>query len=136
MDWFVFFGFAALGCWASYVIGDYRGFKRGKEGSYELWCSRMARENGTLIWPPDSGRATALPDNGAIPVQTQSDRKFCATHDIRVVKSTVRPDRLQRRWVDDRGSSEWHDVPLTEEGLFEIADWPNFPVFLEDVQEC
>lgn len=50
MAWFLF-GLAALACCVSYVIGDYRGFKRGKQGSYELWCSRMARENRALVWP-------------------------------------------------------------------------------------
>lgn len=31
---------------ACYVVGDYFGFRRGKEDSYQIWCSRLMREQG------------------------------------------------------------------------------------------
>lgn len=41
MVWFLVVAFVAGAC--GYVAGDYFGFRRGKQNSYELWHKRTGR---------------------------------------------------------------------------------------------
>jgi hypothetical protein len=66
MVWFFSLA-AAIACWAAYVIGDYRGFRRGKQDSYALWHERMGR-----IWTEPGPRLATEPSPPTSPIAVDS----------------------------------------------------------------